>query len=729
MAAATILVAILFLAQLATAAPSPPPPLEPALAALLNSTCARVVSRAPEFQTADEADFMSAYAKFNGTGSEEPVLLLAKKLLADPGVQAFLALPDSFGPAGLDADMVLCAVLHDATPLGLASFAARGPAEEGLVWRLLNDTELMRDMLVAGGPANNQYGPAVEIFSAINGSSSELARRAPPPGAPWDDRNQTTVLRRLALGTALAHAVPIAVAFQTDGSTVDPVARYLNYERAYLAGDLDPAFEVLTAFECMMVADSDALEEDLVWLRTTMANFRPDYIAREYTWRYTQAVHQEVPYGDPVCPNTGVCNGHYSQIPIAGGECGWRAFFSRFARKAFGMPTWGVTQPGHAAMSSWSPEGGWTIQLGASWYYSWWGPRSGDDFFLEAQSREVRADFQSVLRGGWVAKARGEPPVSIDWVPSNPRAYGKGGVWGAAMLYAKKIAVNATAPLPPRPVGPSVVPTKVAALVAAWPAKWPAPKVTTDSNGTIFIPGAALSYVNRSAAVSTMKSFDLLGEQLVIIDGNYVDPAASSFAFDISVPEAGERYLTANFSTWHIDIDLLLRVNNASDDQLITIPVFYTVGYWNLSQPVKISLKAGTNVLTFMRSTEASAPVAIKEFLVFLSAPFVPAPPANYTPTPPAPRPDRFIEVSDVTTCAKQGITDVPPQFCEQACESLSFKFAGSKESVNMTGCFVVSSGRSAGTCSYNSNSTATVCPQQPCTVDGGVAQQLCLRQ
>ena len=729
MATATILVAILFLAQLATAAPSPPPPLEPALAALLNSTCARVVSSAPEFQTADEADFMSAYAKFNGTGSEEPVLLLAKKLLADPGVQAFLALPDSFGPAGLDADMVLCAVLHDATPLGLASFAARGPAEEGLVWRLLNDTELMRDMLVAGGPANNQYGPAVEIFSAINGSSSELARRAPPPGAPWDDRNQTTVLRRLALGTALAHAVPIAVAFQTDGSTVDPVARYLNYERAYLAGDLDPAFEVLTAFECMMVADSDALEEDLVWLRTTMANFRPDYIAREYTWRYTQAVHQEVPYGDPVCPNTGVCNGHYSQIPIAGGECGWRAFFSRFARKAFGMPTWGVTQPGHAAMSSWSPEGGWTIQLGASWYYSWWGPRSGDDFFLEAQSREVRADFQSVLRGGWVAKARGEPPVSIDWVPSNPRAYGKGGVWGAAMLYAKKIAVNATAPLPPRPVGPSVVPTKVAALVAAWPAKWPAPKVTTDSNGTIFIPGAALSYVNRSAAVSTMKSFDLLGEQLVIIDGNYVDPAASSFAFDVSVPEAGERYLTANFSTWHIDIDLLLRVNNASDDQLITIPVFYTVGYWNLSQPVKISLKAGTNVLTFMRSTEASAPVAIKEFLVFLSAPFVPAPPANYTPTPPAPRPDRFIEVSDVTTCAKQGITDVPPQFCEQACESLSFKFAGSKESVNMTGCFVVSSGRSAGTCSYNSNSTATVCPQQPCTVDGGVAQQLCLRQ
>lgn len=716
--------------QLAAAAAAPPPPLEPALAALLNSTCARVVARAPAFPPADEADFMAAYAQYNGTGSEQPVLQLASKLLADPGVQAFFALPDSFEPAGLDADMVLCAVLHDATPLGLAAFAAKGPSEEGLLWRLLNDTVLMRDMLVAGGPANNLYGPAIAILSAINGSSAQLARlAAPEAGAPWDDRSQTTVLRRLALGTALAHAVPIGIAFQTNGSTVDPVARYLHLERAYLAGDLDPAFEVLTAFECSMVADSDAFDEDLAWLRTTMANYRPDYIAREYTWRYTQAVHQEVPYGDPVCPNSGVCNGHYSQIPIAGGECGWRAFFSRFARKAFGLPTWGVTQPGHAAMSSWSPEGGWTIQLGASWYYSWWGPRSGDDFFLEVQAREERAAFQAVLRGGWIAKARGEPPVGIDWVPSNPRAYGKGGAWGAAMLYAKKIAVNASAPLPPRPVGPSVVPTKVAALIAAWPARWPAPKITTDSNGTIIIPGAAVSYVNRTAAVSTMKSFDLLGEQLVIIDGNYVDPAASSFSYEVPVPEAGTRYLTTTFATWHIDIDLLLRVNNASDDQLLTVPVFYSVGYWNQSQPIAVPLVAGTNVLTFMRSTEASAPVAIKEFRVFLAAPYVPAPPANYTPTPPAPRPDRFIEVSGATTCIKQGITDVPPQFCQQACESLALKFSGSRDFVNMTGCFAISSGPSSGACAYNANSTASVCPQQPCTVDGGVAQQLCLRQ
>jgi hypothetical protein len=426
----------------------------------------------------------------------------------------------------------------------------------------------------------------------------------------------------------------------------------------------------------------------------------------------------------------GVCNGHMSQIPVAGGVCGWRAFFSRFVRKAFGLPTWGVTQPGHAAMSSWAPAGGWTIQLGASWLFSWWGARSGDDFYLEAQAREDRPAFQSVLRGGWVAKARGEAPVASNWVPSDPRAYGKGGLWGALMLYAKKLAVNASggAPPPPRPVGPSVVPTSVAALLAAWPERWPAPNITVDGNGTILIPAAATAHVNRSAAVAVMKSFDLRGEQLLALSGNYVDPAASSFSYEVSVRDAGVRFLTANITTWHIDIDLLLRVNSASDDQLLAVPVFYTFGYWRETPPLAVPLVAGVNVLTFMRSTEAVAPLAIKEFRVYLAEPDIPPTPANFTPTPPAPRPDKFIEVAPDTTCAKQGITDVPAQFCHEACEALAFKYAGDKPSANMTGCFVLASGKALGACSYNTNASAAVCPQQPCTVDGGIAQQLCLR-
>jgi hypothetical protein len=340
-----------------------------------------------------------------------------------------------------------------------------------------------------------------------------------------------------------------------------------------------------------------------------MGYYRPDEIAMDYSWRYSRAVRTEVSYGDPQCDQLpGVCTGHYAEIPAAGGECGPRAFFGRFARNAFGMPTWGVTQPGHAAMSCWSPASGWEILLGADWTYSWWGNRGGPDFFLEAQCRELRPQFQQVLRGGWVAKALGEQPVNPNWGPRNPASYGHGGLWSALMLYAKKVAVNATSPLPPRPVGPSVVPTKVAALVTAWPKPWPTPNITTDTQGNIVIPAAALAFKNRSASVDVMKSFDLRGEQILHNGGDYVDPSASSFGYVFYMAEAGTRYLTANITTWHMNTDLMLTTNTTAAP--VTVPVYYTVGYWNQTQPIAVDLVAGKNVLTFMRSS--SPEIAIK---------------------------------------------------------------------------------------------------------------------
>jgi hypothetical protein len=193
--------------------------------------------------------------------------------------------------------------------------------------------------------------------------------------------------------------------------------------------------------------------------------------------------------------------------------------------------------------------------------------------------------------------------------------------------------------------------------------------------------------------------------------------------------DAGTRYLTANFSTWHINIDLLLQVNNNTEDNFINVPVYYTFGYWNQTQPVEVPLIAGINTLKFMRSSESGAPMAIKEFFIYRNHPDIPAPPSNYTPTPPAPRPDNFIEVPDTTTCAKQGITDVPSQYCEEACQSLNFKYSGGRASANFTGCFVLTTGQSTGLCTFNTNKTAEVCPEQPCTVNGGIARQICLRQ
>ena len=145
----------------------------------------------------------------------------------------------------LDAKFAEYVVLLEATPQGLAEFAQQGKEQAALVEKMLTDADLMKQMLVADGanakregrgygPA--QYGQAMKIYTDIQKASTKAA---------------TGVLQRLALAISLEHAVPIGQAnptAQTDApDTIDPVKRYLHYEKAYLGGELDPAFERLSA--------------------------------------------------------------------------------------------------------------------------------------------------------------------------------------------------------------------------------------------------------------------------------------------------------------------------------------------------------------------------------------------------------------------------------------------------------------------------------------------------
>ena len=45
----------------------------------------------------------------------------------------------------------------------------------------------------------------------------------------------------------------------------------MYYEANYVAGNLDPGFEVLTAFEMRHITNAPAANADLTWLRETMA--------------------------------------------------------------------------------------------------------------------------------------------------------------------------------------------------------------------------------------------------------------------------------------------------------------------------------------------------------------------------------------------------------------------------------------------------------------------------
>jgi hypothetical protein len=157
---------------------------------------------------------MAAYKTYNGT-NEAPVFSAASQLLTKDKIGAFLSLPESFSPGGLDDALVRCAVIGGggASPALLAEYASQGSTEEMLVSRLLNDTMLMRDMLVAGGAKGGKYGEAMGILDKLLKASTYLnSEERVNANTPWDDRSQKNILHRLALGTAVEVCVAYNIA-------------------------------------------------------------------------------------------------------------------------------------------------------------------------------------------------------------------------------------------------------------------------------------------------------------------------------------------------------------------------------------------------------------------------------------------------------------------------------------------------------------------------------------
>lgn len=536
----------------------------------------------------------------------------------------------------------------------------------------------------------------------------------------------------------MVHADPISARGQdlpNASKVVDPVERYTHFAEHYAAGDLDPAFPILTAFELSHAVDVGATTSDLLWMRSTLPNYRPSDVGMAYGWRYVETVHDDVQYGDSRCPTFpgGVCTGSFSDIVVGGDVCGGRAFWGRFSRKGFGLPTWGATEKGHASMASWTPTG-WIRQLGSAWPFCWWGERGGADFHLETQVRDNRCEYQKVLRGGWVAKARGEEPVNLRWTAGAGanKANGKGGLWSALMLYRKKLVALA-APSSNRTIPAAVAPivNKVDALLArsAQPLPPPAP-ASTGADGTITIPADAFTSKNRTASMHVVRSFDE-GVQLQHtgcaspVGPPCPDPPSSSWIYSFTAA-AGNYFLTANFSTWHMNQDLLVSVNGAST---FSVPVWFNRGWWNQTVPVSVALAAGKNVLTFSRTSTRT--LALKQFVLSKTKPVVPPPPGNFTPAPappPAPPGGAYIEVPASTNCTAQGISQVADaDACAHACYALGFKSSGARNRPNISGCFVMTDGIYSGNCNFNSNKKAECIP--PCTLYGSEVRSICVRK
>lgn len=481
----------------------------------------------------------------------------------------------------LDSNLIKCAVLTEATPAGLAKFAAQGPEQEALITKLLGDNDLMKQMLVAGGAKDGNYGKAIQIYAQIRKASQRADR---------------DVLQRLAVGTSLEQAGPGRL---TEGK-IDPVVRYLHYEKAYMNGELDPAFKNMTTWECRMITDAPESEDDLAWCREMMRNYRPDHILEpDYRWRYSKIVKTDVPYKSPETSDDGTSR--IQQLIAGGGKCGPRAFVGRFALRAFGIPTWGVTQPGHAAVAHWTPEG-WTINLGAGWPFSWWGDRPGTDFYRESQARAFPNDFMKSLRAQWIGNAFGEQRV-------NPAKPGSGDPWNALALTQQKAIVAEGKPRAVALAGEDLAEateskSTKAEVVASSKITETDKKIITGQNGEITIPAAACSKpTNNTKNITFMKSFSG-GAQM----SQQKDEA---FEYTFDAPSAGNYALTAKVVTVHKDLQLMVAPNDSKAPVAIAVP--YTLGKWQETAPVEVPLVKGRNVLHFTRDA-SNYSLTIKQF-------------------------------------------------------------------------------------------------------------------
>jgi hypothetical protein len=498
----------------------------------------------------------------------------------------------------LDAKLAEYVILSKATPRGLAEFAARGSSQDGLIAQLLADGGLMIQMAAADGAMGGKYGEAMEIYTAIRKAS---------------DKAGEGVLQRLAVATALEHAVPVkqtnAKASTDAAEHVDPVKRYLHFEKAFLNGELDPAFKDLSAWDYRMVVNGEEPEEILTWGRQMLRNYRPDHVTtKDYNWRYVELVRSDVRYGsqDNQYDEEGL---HFFQnILKNGGVCGRRAFIGRFILRAFGIPTTARPQRAHAALTHWTPDG-WVICLGGGWGVGWLndagGARLNDlDFLAMTQARMTGEPYMQVLRAQWIGDAMGEART-FGFLTGDPA------FWNGVALYTQRKIIRDANARTLAAVGTDIGEaneTKEKVEIAQVTLSAEDRAIAVDGKGVITIPAAACSKPTGSTGKILFMPSILGGMQLHY--NRLGEP--EDFEYTFEAPKAGKYALTARVVTPSWKQRLTVKANGSTP---VDLALPFTVGMWDKTEPVAITLQQGPNVLTFSREHDQGLKgVTIRDF-------------------------------------------------------------------------------------------------------------------
>jgi len=539
----------------------------------LGKVSAEVKKQKGDQNVANEAAFKLA---------KENTKVPASNILAEVG--KFLASDKA------DAQLIKCTVLAQATPRGLAEFAQQGTEQAALVERLLSDNALMKQMLEAGGAKDGQYGQAMKNYSDIHKASQHAEKG---------------ILQRLALAASLELAAPLD-RDQDDKSKIDPVHRYLNFEKAYLDGRLDKYFKDMTAWECRMIVDAACPDDVLTWAREMLWNYRPELI--DYSL-YTH-IMEDVPYNRIDKPNPSL--NYWQNVLQTGGSCGPYSSLGRVIFKSIGIPTYGMSQQGHAAMSYWTPKGQRMLK-GAAWMWGWWGSRSGTDFLLERDAREFGESYKKVLRADWVSDVLGEKKYqSHNFIP--------GDFWDGVALYQKRdiVAKNNVAELAldsPELAESDAKSQKVESNanskgtiplfdgrtlrfgrggVILWPSEVTTEadkKIVTSTAGVITIPAIAYSPLKKGIVEQGPKgTFKDFSKEYFVRVSKW-----EKVAYEFEAPKAGKYTFSARVVTVHNGLIIQVAPNDSKEPSIVDVP--NSVGLWVDTVPVAIALVKGKNIL------------------------------------------------------------------------------------------------------------------------------------
>jgi len=536
-----------------------------------------------------------------------------------------LGVSDILSSSALDAKLAQYEIIKDATPTGLAEFAQQSPEHQKLIEQLFADKDLMLQMLIADGVAGGKYGEAMKIYTDIQKASPKA---------------KEGVLQRLAMAVCLAHATPIVKRDRPTGADgteasdsdaadngskfIDPVQRYLSFEKWYEAGELQKGFKDLSVWNLRRVVDTTDPDEILAWARQMLHALRPDCIPDDdNTSVFVDVVDKEIHYGSDGLKDD-LPDKHFMQNILAnGGICGRRGFFGRFILQAFGVPSTERIEPGHSTLTHWHPDG-WKTRLGGRWgassrgYYAKMGAGGGFygadvNFLTSSQAREDETAFMRVKRAQWIGSVAGE-----SWKPGlityslksrDPKPPKKGEIvkptfWSDLALHEQRRIIAGMEAAKAKTPRPPEVAVKAPAATG---------KVMVDDKGVITIPSAACS----SPLESTKFLFHGGQSELIVFLKNKSGDTllhlsryakeGDTFEYTFDAPKAGKYQLVADVATPKPNQKLFATANGGA---AVEMPLPYTIGLWDKTAPVEIELKAGQNVLKF----HGPARVTVKDF-------------------------------------------------------------------------------------------------------------------